>query len=118
VIVGGTAPALLGLVSGHYPIPRQPEHVRDSLDSTIGSANAGIAVVVPAQAIIDVAMSDELVRQRGEAKKEIENDIPQPTLDTGLENYRREDFLADMEAARKPATSSPQERWPSQKGES
>ena len=56
--------ALLGLVSGHYPIPVSEHYPRDSLDSTVGSANSGIAVVVPSQAILDLLNGDELVAAR------------------------------------------------------
>jgi len=49
---GEPAPALLGLVSGHVPV--RARTLRDSLDSTAQSDNAGIAVVIPGQAILDL----------------------------------------------------------------
>jgi hypothetical protein len=49
---GEPTPALIGLVSGHVPVRTRP--LRDSLDSTAESDNAGIAVVIPGQAILDL----------------------------------------------------------------
>lgn len=101
--VGATAPALLGIVSGHYRIPNEPEALRDSLDSTQGSANSGIAAVIPAQAILDLLNGDELVEKREKAKEQIKKDgQPAVTPDTGLPGYTRENFLGDLEKATRP----------------
>jgi hypothetical protein len=101
VMLGGT-PALLGLVSAHFPI-RKNAVLRDSLDSTPANENAGIAVVVPAQGIIDLLNREVLVEDREERKKEVEAGRPAPTPDSGLpEGYTREDFISDLEKATKP----------------
>ena len=103
VAVGGPAPALLGLVSAHYPVPNEPEAMRDSLDSTQGSPNAGIAVVVLAQAILDLLNAKELVTEREEAKKQVAAGRPSPRADSSLPHgYTRKSFLSDLEKATKP----------------
>ena len=78
LLVGGSAPALLGLVSGHFPVPAHGQYARDSLDSTLGSANAGIAVIVPSQAIIELLMSDDLVEERREVLGREHAQAPSP----------------------------------------
>jgi hypothetical protein len=105
---GGAAPALLGLISGHFPIPLQSA-LRDSLDSTAESANAGIAVVIPAQAILDILMDDEQVRIRKTLAKEWEkNQRSGVTMDTGLpeppeagDTMTRQDFYDGLRKIKK-----------------
>jgi hypothetical protein len=55
-------PKLIGLLHGHYPIEEKVK----SLDAQAGSVdlNAGVAVVIPAQAILDTLNYPELVEQR------------------------------------------------------
>ena len=64
VIVGQQAPALLGLVHGHYEIKQDVAFIGDILGSGKVPINAGMALVVPAQRIIDTLMQQELVEQR------------------------------------------------------
>jgi hypothetical protein len=55
---------LLGLVHGHYNITSDVEFVGDFLGRGEVPINAGMAVVVPSQKIIDVLMDDDLVKDR------------------------------------------------------
>lgn len=65
-ITSRVPPVLMGLVSGHFPIPIS-KRTRDSLGSQESSANSGMAAVIPGQAIVDLLMSDELVKIRERA---------------------------------------------------
>lgn len=55
---------LLGLVHGHYAINSDVSFTGDFLGRGEVPVNAGMAVVVPSQRIIDVLMDDELVADR------------------------------------------------------
>ncbi len=57
---------LLGLVHGHYDIKSDVSFTGDFLGKGEVPVNAGMAVVVPSQKIIDVLMDDDLVTDRGE----------------------------------------------------
>jgi hypothetical protein len=61
---GIAAPAVLGLVHGHYDIEQEVAFTGDILGSGRVPVNAGIAIVIPAQKIIDILMDEELVAQR------------------------------------------------------
>ena len=56
---------LLGLVHGHYDIKSDVSFTGDFLGKGEVPVNAGMAVVVPSQKIIDVLMDDDLVTDRG-----------------------------------------------------
>lgn len=64
IIVGQSEVVLLGLVHGHYEIEQDVAFIGDVLGSGKVPVNAGIAVVVPAQKIIDTLMQPELVEER------------------------------------------------------
>jgi hypothetical protein len=57
---------LLGLVHGHYEIKSDVALTGDILGSGKVPINAGMALVVPSQKIVDVLMDDELVTTREE----------------------------------------------------
>jgi hypothetical protein len=67
VVIGETPkPTLLGLVSAHYEIKSDVKFLGDILGSGSVPLNAGMALVIPAQHIIDVLMSEDLVKERHE----------------------------------------------------
>jgi hypothetical protein len=61
---GGPRIMLLGLVHGHYELPQPVDLTGDIFGSGKVSMNAGIAVVIPAQAITELLMSEDEVAQR------------------------------------------------------
>lgn len=67
IMVGGSEILLLGLVHGHYEIPQDVAFIGDILGSGRVPINAGMALVIPAQAIIDTLMDPDLVHERAEA---------------------------------------------------
>jgi len=69
--IGGQPPALLGLVHGHYEIEQDVAFIGDILGSGKVPLNAGVAVVVPAQKIIDTLMQAELVEERDKILEEL-----------------------------------------------
>jgi hypothetical protein len=72
---------LLGLMHGHWEFPR-PQSDSLKLDETGGdSVNVGIAIVIPAQKIIDVLARPELVEERNEMLREIKGQRA-PRLDS------------------------------------
>ena len=60
----GSVPMLLGLVHGHYEIPQEVTFVGDALASGHVAANAGMAVVIPTQHILEALNSADLADQR------------------------------------------------------
>jgi len=56
--------AVLGVVAAHYDVDLEAD------DPTTG--NSGIAVIVPAQHIIDLLMAEDSVREREQARREVE----------------------------------------------
>jgi hypothetical protein len=68
------SPKLVGLLHGHYPIEEKVK----PLDSQMGSVdlNAGIAVVIPSQAIIDTLDSPELSEGRAMEARHIRKELP------------------------------------------
>ena len=64
IVIARNPPALLGVVHGHYEIKQDIAFIGDILGSGKVPINAGIAVVVPAQKIIDALMREELVEER------------------------------------------------------
>lgn len=66
VLPGRTLPhKLLGIVQGHFEVEKDIKFLGDIGSGTV-ALNTGIAVVVPAQAIIDTLMTDEFVQEREE----------------------------------------------------
>lgn len=59
-------PALLGLVQGHYEILQDAALPGDILEKVSVPINSGIAVIIPAQKIMDTLMQEELVDKRNE----------------------------------------------------
>lgn len=76
-------PALLGLVHGHYEIEQDIAFVGDILGSGKVPINAGIAVVIPAQRIIDTLMDEELVEFRRSLHEDVVKQSPKPKPDGG-----------------------------------
>jgi hypothetical protein len=65
VIIGDTPKTvLLGLVHGHFEIKSDVKFLGDILGSGSIPLNAGMALVIPAQHIIDLLMSEALVKER------------------------------------------------------
>jgi hypothetical protein len=62
--VGLMPPMLLGLVSGHYDIVKKAKTVGDLPGSVSVPLNAGIAVVIPAQRVLEVLNYQELAEDR------------------------------------------------------
>jgi hypothetical protein len=56
--------AVLGVVAAHYDVELEAD------DPTTG--NSGIAVIVPAQHIIDLLMAKDSVKEREEARRDVE----------------------------------------------
>lgn len=81
IVVGGNPPALLGVVHGHYEIKQDVAFIGDILGSGKVPINAGMAVVVPAQKIIDTLMLEELVEERNRVLQEHLKHKPTPTPD-------------------------------------
>jgi hypothetical protein len=63
---------MLGLVHGHHDIKQDIPLTGDNSGRARVPLNAGIASVVPSQKILDLLMSEELVQERLEARREIE----------------------------------------------
>jgi len=64
---------LLGLVSGHWDIPSKvamPSDWPTNISDAISMLNAGMAIVTPAQAIVDILRGDELLRERQETSQQ------------------------------------------------
>lgn len=61
----------LGLMHGHWDMPTKKVDVVDEDHATIGQVNMGIAIVVPAQKIMEVINSEELKKQREETIRKI-----------------------------------------------
>lgn len=98
---------LLGLVSGHFDLPnlREDSVVEDAED--YGSINSGMAVVVPANSILETINKPEFVRQREMTLKEVKQkaatmdvaDIPAKEPDKAQNPNHKEDFTALLDAA-------------------
>ncbi len=73
---------LLGLVQGHYDINQKVKFLGD-IGSGEVPVNTGIAIIIPAQAIVDTLMQEELVEYRKELERLL--DEPTPTLDSESE---------------------------------
>jgi len=77
-----TVTGLLGMVNGHFDIPRKPEVTGDVLGEILVKSNAGIAYITPACAIIDLLHSENATEDRLKAVAEIKTHRePPPTLD-------------------------------------
>jgi len=89
-------PQLLGLVQGHFDLKADVAFANDSYGSAHVPLNAGVAVVIPAQKIVDTLMEEELV----EARKQIEDERPAATADAGqgpeaADEFQRFENLTD-----------------------
>jgi hypothetical protein len=81
IVVGGNPPALLGVVHGHYEIKQDVAFIGDILGSGKVPINAGMAVVIPAQKIIDTLMQEALVEERNRILQEHHRRKPTPKPD-------------------------------------
>ena len=79
---GGAEPKLLGLVHGHYDISQPVAFSGDIFGSGKVPVNAGIAIVVPSQKIIDLLMGDELADERKSILEESQGRRITPNHDT------------------------------------
>lgn len=81
LMLGGTNEfALLGLVQGHHEIKQEVAFIGDILGTGKVPINAGIAVVVPSQKIIDLLMQEEPVEERKRILEESQErtSVPRP----------------------------------------
>lgn len=62
--VGGPGPFLLGLIHGHHELQQRIE-IQGEVRGEV-SMNAGVAIVIPAQAIFETLMDEHLARERQE----------------------------------------------------
>ena len=81
IVGGGPEPALLGLVQGHYDI-QQPVSIGDMPLKGKVPINAGIAVVVPSQKIIELLEGEKLVEERKRIFEESRKHSVTPHPDT------------------------------------
>jgi hypothetical protein len=70
--------ALLGLVSAHFDIPQVAKTEGDVLGSITTPLNAGIAVVTPAEAIRQLLLREDVVKEREEHHR---TDVPKAAFD-------------------------------------
>lgn len=73
---------LMGLVSGHYDIKEDAEKTGEYYGEVQFAMNSGIAIVTPAQAIKNLLMREDIVKEREEIKTQAEAKRPLPPLDT------------------------------------
>jgi hypothetical protein len=82
----GSKPLLLGFVQAHYPIDPSEDFFfgdlagGDDNGARALAANAGIAIVVPTEAIVEVLMSKELQEERERLRAERKAKQPTPPL--------------------------------------
>jgi len=98
----GSGPELLGLIHGHHNIEQEIESLGD-----IGSArvpiNAGIAVVVPAQKIIDVLMEEEFMKERKRVvDQRKKKQVPATDVDIVTTPLTKKDFERLLKKAAQP----------------
>lgn len=77
----GTHYGIIGLVHGHWGIKQEIKDKYDSLGEVDIPINAGIVVVVPSQKIIEVLMTEELMKEREAARNKNEKTISTPKAD-------------------------------------
>lgn len=65
-------PKLLGLVSGYFDVQQQVAFKNDLELQDSVATNTGLAMVVPAQKILDLLQSDEVVEERRRFEKQLE----------------------------------------------
>jgi hypothetical protein len=80
---------LMGLVSGHYDIKREAEKTGEYYGEVQFAMNSGIAIVTPAQAIKNLLVREDIVKERAEIRAQAEAKRPFPTLDTFEEKDAR-----------------------------
>jgi hypothetical protein len=108
-IARAVMPRLFGLISAHFNIPTDVKVTGDFFGSAVAPVNAGIAVVTPAQKIIDLLMEEELVEDRDKAAREQEEQRPAAEPDTANgvpdsedEPISRDEFLRDLGRVSRP----------------
>lgn len=65
-------PKLLGLVSGHFDVQQQVAFKNDLELQASVATNTGLAMVVPAQKIVDLLQSDGIVEERRRFEEQLE----------------------------------------------
>jgi hypothetical protein len=84
IIARGSAIALLGLVSGHFDIPREAKDETDlTIKDVITDINSGIAIVTPAENLRELLMDNEEVvkdRQRRALAEKKKRPVATPDL--------------------------------------
>jgi hypothetical protein len=88
----GVEPMLLGLVQGHYAIDPTEDFIGDLPDERSVAANAGIAIVVPAESIMEVLMSKELQTEREEILDQDSSEQSGPIADTSIDVLNVDEF--------------------------
>ncbi|MEE9261826.1 MAG: hypothetical protein V3U95_04520, partial [Dehalococcoidia bacterium] len=71
----------MGLISGHYDISKQAKTTGETWGTVQTSLNSGIAIVTPAEAVRQLLMREDIVKQRKERAEKLLKDKPMPTMD-------------------------------------
>lgn len=106
---------LLGLTHGHWDIPISQKNEVTIIEDAAGKVNMGIALVVPAEYILDVINQPELAAMRKEVHDHSRRQVLKPTLDnvvsknaaneqmtpkgTRIAVPTRDSFISDLEKA-------------------
>ena len=90
----GWVTGFMGLISGHYDIEQQARKTGDILGEIQYKLNSGIAIVTPAEAVMNLLMREDMVGYREKLRKDIESRKKMPTLDIsdGGHKFTKEDF--------------------------
>lgn len=83
VTIGHGPPTLLGIVCGHFDVKEKARLVGDLPQSEDIGLNSGIAIVIPAQAIIDTVMMQDAVEERTRSAELAKQHVADVTPDTG-----------------------------------
>jgi len=67
-------PRLLGLLHGHFDIPRAIVDSSTSSSAATVPLNSGIAIIIPAAAILELLGMDDAVAQRAEYSKALRDE--------------------------------------------
>ena len=107
----GSAIYLLGLIHGHWSL--ETSQTRDAIDDFFKEEklNQGIAIVVPAEKILEVINQPHFKEARDRAiAKYQEKDLPEMDFDASDgAGYEREDFMGDLGKVSRPKPPSPDE---------
>ena len=72
----------MGLVSGHYDIPKKAKTTGDILGTVQTNLNSGVALVTPAEAVRQLLMREDIVEQRKKKAERLLRSQTRPTMDS------------------------------------